>query len=384
MSFSTPFADRREAYARRFPRLFQGPITSLTGKAARHQKPLWESTSAEVWLFFVMQWLVGLAGALAIASHGGSALWLLPVFWLLMTGALRAFQTTLLHHGSHGTLARSPWLNALLAEAVSVLGMLIPLGLYRREHLEHHRALALIDDPDLRLLVSLGFRPGMSVRQAWWHLGRLLFDPRMHARLFLSRLTAGLLAESLPRRLAGWGWLLLLVWLIAGGWGWTLLLAYGLPQLFFQQAGILQLVSEHTYVYLGWGRDSRRLMLSRLTYNRYFGAKVPEVGAGLAAWVWFVIANLGHLVARIMVVPSDLANHSVHHFRASDRRWPMAAYLQRDGVEAEAARGTPVCEVWGLVAAIDNTLRHLAAVPADAELGHPEAYGFIDPDLAMM
>ena len=384
MSRSISFADRREEYARRFPRLFQGLLTSFTGKAARHQKPLWQSTPPEVWLFFVLQWLVGLAGALAAISSGGTALWLLPVFWLLMTGAHRAFQTTLLHHGSHGTLARPAWLNALLAEAVSVVGMLIPLDLYRREHLEHHRALALFDDPDLRLLVSLGFRPGMSVRQAWFHLAWLLFDPRLHARMFLSRLTAGLCAESLPRRAAGWGWLLLLVLLIAGGWGWPLLLAYGLPQLFFQQAGLLQLVSEHTYVYLGWGRDSRRLMLSRLTYNRYFGEPVPAVGAGVWAWVWFAIANVGHLIARIGVVPGDLANHAVHHFRASDRRWPMAAYLQRDVLEAEAARGTPVCEVWGLAAAIDNTLQHLAAMPADGTLGDPDTYGFIDPDLAMM
>jgi hypothetical protein len=40
--------------------------------------------------------------------------------------------------------------------------------------------------------------------------------------------------------------------------------------------------------------------------------------------------------------------------------------------------------VWGLAAAISTTFRHLAAMPADAELGEPETYGFIDPDLALM
>lgn len=390
MSFSQAFGvegvegDRREEYARRFPGWLQGLITSATGKAAQGQQPLWQSTPLETWLFYVALWMLGLAGALTVATQGGLWMGLLPLFWLWMTGAQRAFQTSLLHHGSHGTLAVQPWLNALLSEIVSVLGMLIPLDLYRELHLKHHKSLALSSDPDLQILISLGFRPGMTVAQAWWHLAGLLFNPRLQLRMALSRWASGLFARSLPRRLAGWGWLLLLAWLVAQGWGVTLLLVYGIPQLLFQQAGVLQLVSEHTYVYLGWGRDSRRAMMSRLTYNRYFGAAIPKSGAGVGAWAWFVIANLGHLSARVGVVPGDLANHAIHHFAASDRRWPMAAYLQRDVLQAEADRGSPVHEVWGLAAAISTTFRHLAAMPADAELGEPETYGFIDPDLALM
>ncbi|RPI86344.1 MAG: hypothetical protein EHM42_06075 [Planctomycetaceae bacterium] len=241
-------------------------------------------------------------------------------------------------------------------------------------------------DPDLLLLLRLGFVPGMTRGEYWRHMLRLLFSPRFQAQMTLTRLHANLVEARGVRLAAAWIWLLALLALAASGWWLELLLAYLLPVFVFgNMAALLQLLSEHTYVHLGQGRDSRRLIWSRLTHARFFGEALPAPGASLWRFIGFWLRMFfWHLPLRIWVVPGDLSNHDWHHVEPGDARWTQAAYARRDAARTAAETGVPYLEVWGLTNALDLTFRHLAAVPKGADLGEPESYGWIDPDLLSM
>ena len=90
-----------------------------------------------------------------------------------------------------------------------------------------------------------------------------------------------------------------------------------------------------------------------------------------------------HTRAFHLIVPLDLANHAWHHSRPTNRNWPRSAFARRKD-ESRPGSGTPYLEVWGLANALNLTFDHLSLVPPDADLGKPESYGWIDPDLMAM
>lgn len=111
-----------------------------------HRLTWWRQLPA---LLYVPAWFAG--GALCVAaarSEGSPWLWM-PLWiagWAIAGLSLAAF-FLLMHEGTHGTLARSRWLNRLLAV---IVGILLYLGFtsYRVLHLRHHDNLGGGDDPD--------------------------------------------------------------------------------------------------------------------------------------------------------------------------------------------------------------------------------------------
>jgi uncharacterized membrane protein YoaK (UPF0700 family) len=370
------------------PRFVQGFLTELTGKAGPNQQERFRHTTKSRILLSLGQFAVGIVGG-GLLVHAGGLAWLLtPVALVLTAGAARAFQTTYLHHASHGNLCRTRRGNDLLGEAVSVLAWLAPLAVYREEHKRHHHQLATGADPDLKLVLKLlRFRPGLSRRQYWQHLSGLLATPRFHLAMTLVRLKANLIDARGWRLLASWAQLLGLVGAVTrtGLWG-EILVAYVVPiTVIFDVGAVLQALSEHTWVRTGQGRDPERVVWSRLTRNRFFGELPPEPGSSSLPWIrwWFRMLTV-HGFFRILVVPLDLAVHQWHHVRPQDTNWPRSAFAYRDGRGPGSASDQYSVEVWGLLTVLNLTFDYLGIVPLEADLADANSYGFIDPNLLEM
>jgi hypothetical protein len=279
-------------------------------------------------------------------------------------------------------------LNDILGELVSVLGWLAPLAQYAADHRLHHNRLATADDPDMRLIQKLlRIVAGLTQPKYWAHLWRLLVSPKLNLAMTMTRLRADLITATGWRRLASWAYGLgLLAFVAITGLWLEFAVAYILPVgIMFTMGAVLQTLSEHTWVHTGQGRDPKRRVWARLTRNRFFGEMPPDDGAGWLAWTkWWVRMLFIHAPLRAWICPVDLTDHARHHAQPNDRNWPRSAFARRyDEAGAEAA-GTPYQEVWGLANALNLTFDHFALVPPDADLGKPESYGWIDPELLGM
>lgn len=99
-------------------------------------------------------WLVAHAWAVIGGAMVLVAYWPNPLTWLLAIVAIGSRQLGLLilmHDGAHGMLARSPWLNRFLSQALCAWPVFADTDVYRRYHLQHHAHTMQDEDPDLVL-----------------------------------------------------------------------------------------------------------------------------------------------------------------------------------------------------------------------------------------
>lgn len=99
-------------------------------------------------------WLVFHAWGTIAAAMALVALWPNPLTWLLAVAVIGSRQLGLLilmHDGAHGMLARTPWLNRLLGQALCAWPVFADMDVYRRYHLQHHAHTMQDGDPDLIL-----------------------------------------------------------------------------------------------------------------------------------------------------------------------------------------------------------------------------------------
>ena len=297
--------------------------------------------------------------------------------WLLTVASMRTFQTSFVHHASHGMFLKPIKLGTRVAELLSVLIWIQPLSLYKADHLLHHSQTATLKDADLRFLVSLGFRPGLSIDRYWKMFFGMLLSPQFHLTYALYRLRANFVAAPFLRKLAAVLWTLALVVLsILGGWTWELLLVWMVPAWpLYQMSGLTQLLTEHNWVRIGDGKERVTVVLGRLTHARFFGEAVPEPGAGYVAWLaWFLRMLLIHFPQRLLVAQADLTNHDFHH-RVSHGDWSNSAYARRDDALKPSSQWPEYTERWGFCAAASDTFRLLSSLPQNAVLGEPLTYG---------
>lgn len=362
----------------RLPGLLQPVLTELTGKAGIHEKPLFRWSAGGRLAQSLGILTAGISASLAALSVGGVALVLLPIGWVLTVSALRAFQTSFVHHAAHGTFLKGK-LGIVVAEVLSTVALIQPLSGYKPDHDTHHRDLATHLDADLQFLAKLGFRPGRPVEEYLRQFRRMIVSPRFHALYAWVRLTANLTARHPLRRLAAVLWIGVFIgsawW--SGAWG-ALLVAWLIPLVpLYQVAGLGQLLTEHNWVNDG---KKGRPTIARLTSARFFGEAAPEPGlvgaAKTRAWLrWTLRMLFVHLPQRLFFVQGDLPNHDLHHRNVKGGDWPNAAYARRDDIVNGSPGWPSYTEVWGIGAALESTFTHLAALPEDAVLGRPETYG---------
>ena len=88
---------------------------------------------------------------LAVAAFGLAILWPNPLTILaaiiILGGRIQAFGI-ITHDCAHGAFFRTPKLNILVGKWVSGAAAHVPLDLYRRYHLDHHKFAGTPDDPD--------------------------------------------------------------------------------------------------------------------------------------------------------------------------------------------------------------------------------------------
>ena len=208
---------------------------------------------------------------------------MLTVLWLLTTGSLRAFQTTFVHHTSHGNLSGKPRMDRLM-----------------------------------------GFRPGQTRLYYWSRLFWLTISPMSHARYFLARTRANLLTSSAARRLAAitYGFMLLM---LAKLMGWTVFIpAVVIPGIWlYQVSGLFQVMTKHTWVRDTSGRLGAREVFVRLTYGRFMGVRTPESNLpwfrGIPEWSIWTIRMLGIYLPFRCFASASAAHVKTKKFRASLR-----------------------------------------------------------------
>jgi fatty acid desaturase len=146
-------------------RLLQAFFTWFSGKPHIAETPLFRSSKA--WELFKP------AAALISGVFGGCwilnclPIWCYPLLyipWLMTVGAARKSLVSICHRCVH----KQFWgdnRDRILAEIVSTIFLLSGFDSYYHEHIRlHHKykVFATKDDPDAKLLLSIGFFPGLK------------------------------------------------------------------------------------------------------------------------------------------------------------------------------------------------------------------------------
>ena len=360
------------------PESLQWIITEITGKALPGQMPPFRWTPASRFALTLAVLASGMALSWLAMAMGLLGLPLLGPAWLLTVSAMRTFQTSFVHHAAHQAFLQPAWLGRLVAEALSTAIWIQPVSRYEPEHKLHHGKTATSADADLRFLIELGFRPGLTVGAYWRMFARMLASPQFHAQYARHRLLANFAPGSAPwpRRLASIAWTVAL--LFAAWWSglwFALAIVWLIPAWpLYQMAGLAQLLTEHNWVRIGDGAERPKVVLGRLTHARFFGPKAPLRNMSrLAMMAQFVQLLAVSLPERLFVAPGDLPNHDWHH-RHTLGDWANAAYARRDDLLAGESSWGPYTERWGFREAANATFQLLAALPQDAVLGEPQTY----------
>ena len=365
--------DPRETM-RRIGTWAQPALTWLTGKALDDQEPMirWCPTSRVT--ATVSQLAFGISGTWYATTHYDY--WLLvPLGWLLTTGAARSLMDTLVHQASHGRLfSLAPRANDVVGDLLSILAFGRSLDQYRREHLVHHSALATTKDEDIKALESLGFKPGLSRRRYWSKLLQLTVSPIFHVKAFSDRLKSNLVVAPTYRKFAGvafWGTVLVTV--TAGGFWLPFLVSVVVPLIFgVHISSLLSALSEHRWIRVGEGRDSKRVVLARLTSGRFLGKAFPQ--RCITSKLLWIAHTPVWWVTKVAVWPSDSAGHDAHHLSPGKDRWWEPAYSRRDFLRMNEPGSQLLTEIWGLKQAIDATFALMASLPKSAKLGDVSSY----------
>ena len=350
-------------------------------------RPRWSRTPYWHLLTMVLSLVSGMATSVLLSTRL-PAWWPLCIFsWMLIVHSSRKAQLVICHYAVHGTMTGRTWGDRMLVECLSTLLLIQHFEGYYHDHvrLHHSRYLATYADVDLQFLMHLGFRPGMSRRALWRHLGWTMISPRFHALFLWQRLRVNFYAAPRYRRImAGVNAAALVGGLVLTQDWLAFLVAWVIPLCpLYHIASLLQFVSEHKWLAMyqpspyDYGETltmdlspshTHKCMLARLTFGRFVGDGLPSRTMPLGSWCWawgrwVLRLLLLHIPTRLCVLVGDLTVHDWHH-RHPHGDWANAPYARARDLAA-GCPGWPAVyeEVWGLDQAIDVVFTGLAALP---------------------
>lgn len=374
-----------------FPEWTQPFWTWLTGCALPGEK----RTNATPWTYLSVTFgLVLLGLTVAVASVAALSVWtrwsplaLVTLFYaqLLAAGAFRTLHIVCAHHCIHRSFSGRLCTDRNVAELISVLIFMVPWEQYINDHVgvHHSKKLATQDDGDVRMLLDLGFRPGMTRRQYWRKLATSVVSPKFHWQFTMARLRWNVLSPETPRwrraaAIAFHGSLAL----VAVGLSITLgslfplslyLFAWIVPLgPLFAISALIQWCSEHKWLIVETAAPGMpyRVLLARLTNGRFVGDVLPgsraELGwlPWLGHWIlWWLRLLFVHLWVRLYLLCGDLPVHDYHHRHARDKKWVQALYSRADAVAHPSPGDEPWTEVWNLTNAINSIFDTLSSLP---------------------
>ncbi|MFG6200620.1 stearoyl-CoA 9-desaturase [Nonomuraea sp. JJY05] len=369
LRISTPVDEVRESM-RRLPGLFSVPLTLLTGKPHAGQRAFRFTPTGHLAAASCSA-AAGLAiSCLALAS-GGPALAALPAGWAVTLHALRNLRMMIYHQCAHRNMWRRRGPDNLLGRLIAALLIVQRFDTYRAEHVADHHALhhMTVRDPTVRaFLIGLSLAPGMSRREMWSRLLRLLASPVFHARFLASRVRAHVHGMSREERL----WTFASYATAAALATWLQLWPYVLAAwvvpvtVLFQVSNTLRLCVKHTFPPPGRTGRRGRAYFSGLTNAIFIGEPAPDRllpgGRRAVAWLrWWARLAVIHFPARYLVLTGDTVCHDYHHRHPMDRRWAGYIFEREARLAALAPGDPPYLHVWGLVPAIDVVFDSLRA-----------------------
>lgn len=360
-----------------FPGWTQNFWTWLTGKALTGQKPLFRHT----WYSYLVVTLSLFFGGLTLSSlalvYKPKGCWavLLMMGWILSLCGARHMILVIAHQCIHRQFSGHPNADRFWGELVTLLNSYQDAHAFKVEHFDaHHReqVFATPNDPPVQVIISLGFRPGMTRRQLWMRAFVVFLSPAFYLKGFADRLRCNLTSGTW-RRLgfllwAAW-WLSLPFWLRNGTE--VLLLAYMVPIVLLNQlSALLDKLGEHAWLTPSDPRHGRRNYHVAASWARFCGYAVPShslpIERRLLAWVrWTIAMLLYHLPARLMVVVGDLPNHDFHHRFPRTADWMAAAYARQRDIDSGRRDAPAYVEIWGMGEAIDHMFRKLSSMRVD-------------------
>lgn len=143
---------------------------------------------------FVVDWALML---LAVAAVLSISLFLLP-FALVLIGSRQRALSNLVHDASHGNLSGKNMLNDLVADYLGALPNFDTVRSYRQSHMQHHRYLGSLRDPDSLAHLSYEYDDRKPVRGSAL---RLYFRLLLNFRSWRDSMVGGLFSLSSLERL---------------------------------------------------------------------------------------------------------------------------------------------------------------------------------------
>jgi hypothetical protein len=353
---------------------FQFFWTWLTGKPNKGELPIFQPSPFLV-LFsgvlcitltpYAVYWLLSL--------HQPLALFLLPACWMMFVSGARLLQVTIVHHAVHKNFVGVEWVDRLVGQVITSFLLIQEYDGYQKDHVSvhHSKQLATLNDPDLKFLIILGFRPGMKKEALWRHLFKTLFSPHFHLLFMQARLRSNFSAAPLPRRIISWLVIVIYITVIIYGLlaSPTFFMAIVLGWLFpltipYQISSLLQFSSEHRWLRKDNPETPAKLILARLTVGRFMGESAPRYRDDFQKWAWWWIrVLLIHIPARIFVLVGDLPQHDWHH-RHPLEPWTLAAFSRQQDIDNGCPKWPESYnDVWGLDKAIDHVFDLWSKLP---------------------
>ena len=347
---------------------FPGFWVFLSGKEMLGRKRLIKPSNLQ-YLFGPLAWLaLGIAGV--IWSLQAASLWLaVPAYivsMMLIVGGARYMVATTIHMMAHHLMFKKASTNLFWGEVLSTIFLIQSLTRYRSDHLKHHgKIFSTLKDGDAVMVLRLGFVPGKTPRQLWWHLIKLCLSPRFHFLFFKGRLKENLVLVANYRKAMTVAWL-----------GVLCAIGYfaGLPILFhtyilpicllIQIPALVQLLCEHVYINTNLSSRERHILLSN---GRYCGVPLPKRsgnplrdGARMAGWAARML--LVELPFRIIVLQGSMPEHDWHHRHPGSQDWADGRMLREKELHAQIAKTgeTDFLETWGSIEIIDRVLRNMS------------------------
>lgn len=268
--------------------------------------------------------------------------------YVLIVSTIRWSIVELQHSFIHRELfKKSQRTGRLITEFFSTIFFTHALEDYRCTHLKHHNKNFTFtpEDDDFKLLIALGFRPGMLTQELKRHFYRCLISPHFHWRMLASRFSSnfglGQSKTGIYRRLAAALWLGLLIYSAAFISLPAVLIGYVIPVLLMANiAALCQFSTEHS-----WGSASHQ------SWGRFVGEKLPTSIYGWFTW-WLKLIFVW-IPQRMMWLPGGLSSHDTHH-EAGSRFDPFNPVYSR---AALAQTGKyKLSETWGFNAALSRAM----------------------------
>ena len=363
----------RESY-RIFPRFTQPFFTWLTGKPLKGDNSYFQFHICFYFFCPILMVISGVFFSLVIISNNYNLLYLFFT-WIISISGARLISLTIRHQCVHSNFTRNKKLDMLLADIATSFIYRQSAHAYKIDHIPHHhsrKVLAGINDSHVNMQIRYGFVPGMSKKELWISLIKLIFSPAFQLKHSFARIKNNFYNPPLFRKM--FSWITLSFWIVMFisfssnyiEFIHNITLSFIIPLFILCNISvILELIVEHPY----FDYD----ITTNLTSNKVYATKCWAIFCGEAIpkkhknifinifrWLIWIIKMLFHLVIRLTILPGDIVTHDFHHRHPYSKEWRNYTYARQKDLEKADPNWPPYTEIWGLFNALNASFLHLS------------------------